>query len=339
MNTADLLVLVVALAVSTVFLLLVLAGVWWFDRYDREPLHLVAAVFFWGAVIAPATSVAVLSHLGEALVATDPSRALLFVGVMGGAPVVEEIAKAIGVLLVVVFTSEFDNPTDGVVYGTAAGLGFAVAENLLYGISAVGSGVYQGSAIVIMVGGRTVLTAGVHAVSSAAFGGFLGHAIMARRRLSGFAWAGVGLLAAISLHAAWNLALHFFGAAGEGGEPRTWLVAIPLLYTTYLLVLAAFLRSEHRILKNALAEEVALGVAPPWVAEIIPYYRRRVKAEWWPSRSERTVISRLLTKLAFRKKRFADLPKEKAAVAALEIVKLRQRVREILSPPGDTDDT
>jgi hypothetical protein len=189
------------------------------------------------------------------------------------------------------------------------------------------------------VGGRTVLTAGVHAVSSAAFGGFLGHALLARRRRSGVAWVSVGLLAAISLHAAWNLALHFFGAASEGGEPRGWLVVIPLLYATYLLVLAAFLRSEHRILKNALAEEVALGIAPPWVAEIIPYYRRRVKGEWWPSRRERTVISRLLTKLAFRKKRFADLPQEKGAVAAFEIVKLRQRVREILSPAGDTEDT
>jgi RsiW-degrading membrane proteinase PrsW (M82 family) len=289
-------------------------------------------------MIAPAASIAVLSHLGEALVETGPSKALLFVGIMGGAPVVEELAKAIGVLLVVLLTSEFDNPTDGVVYGTASGLGFAVAENLLYGISAVGSGVYQGLAIVMMVGGRTVLTAGVHAVSSAAFGGFLGHALLARRRRSGVAWVMVGLLAAISLHAAWNLALHFFGAAGKGGEPRGWLVVIPLLYATYLLVLAAFLRSEHRILKNALAEEVALGVAPPWVAEIIPYYRRRVKAEWWPSRRERTVISRLLTKLAFRKKRFADLPQEKAAVAALEIVKLRQRVREIFSPVGDSED-
>ena len=105
------------------------------------------------------------------------------------------------------------------------------------------------------------------------------------------------------------------------------------------MVLAAFLRSEHRILKNELEEEVALGVAPAWVADIIPYYRRRVRAEWWPSRSERAVISRLLTRLAFRKKRFADLPTEKAAVAALEIVKLRQRVREILGESRESGDS
>ena len=41
----------------------------------------------------------------------------------------------VGVLLVVAFSSKFDNPTDGVVYGTAAGLGFAVTENVIYGIA------------------------------------------------------------------------------------------------------------------------------------------------------------------------------------------------------------
>ncbi len=339
MIPADLLVLVAALAGSTALLLLVLAGVWWFDRYDREPVHLVAAVFAWGAIIAPAASMTMLSQIGRALVSTNPSHALLFIGVMGSAPVVEESLKAIGVLLVVLLTSEFDNPTDGVVYGTASGLGFAVTENVLYGVSAVGTGAYQGLAILFMVGGRTVLTAGVHAVSSAAFGGFLGHAMLAPRRPARAGWVVVGLVCAVSLHAGWNLALHVFGVTGESGGPRSWLLVMPLTYAVYCLVLAAFLRSEHRILVHELKAEVELGVAPPWVAEVIPYYRRRVRADWWPSRRERTVISRLLTRLAFRKHVFASLPREKAAVAALEIVKLRKRVREILSPPRDSADS
>ena len=325
--------------VSTAILLLVLAVIWWFDRYDREPLHIVGAVFGWGALIAPAVSITALTYFGSVLVSSGPSDTLLFIGVMGGAPIVEELAKAVGVLLVVLLTVEFDNPTDGVVYGSAVGLGFAVTENVIYGLSAVAGGGYDGLGVLIVVGGRTVLTAGVHAVCSATFGGFLGHAILSRSRRGRVGWTVTGLLTAILLHTGWNLALFFFGAAGETGVPRTWLAVLPLLYGVYVATFAAFLRSEHQILKTQLEEEVDLGLVPAWVPEVIPYYRRRVRPDWWRSRSERTVIARLLTRLAFRKHALGRLPAGKNAVASLEIVKMRQRVREILGPRSEGDES
>ncbi len=94
----------------------------------------------------------------------------------------------------------------------------------------------------------------------------------------------------------------------------------------------AFLHSEHRILKRQLGEEVALSMAPAWVVEVIPYYRRRVRGDWWPARNERTVISRLLTKIAFRKHALRHTPQDEAAIASLEVVRLRQRIRAILNP-------
>ena len=53
MSLASALVLLAALTVSAAVLLIVVAAVWWFDRYDREPLHLVAMVYLWGASVAP----------------------------------------------------------------------------------------------------------------------------------------------------------------------------------------------------------------------------------------------------------------------------------------------
>jgi RsiW-degrading membrane proteinase PrsW (M82 family) len=323
--------LLAALTVSAVILLVVVALVWWVDRYDREPLHLVAMVFLWGATAAPLLTVAVFGVIDRLSSGVEETTNVALIGLSVVTPMIEELSKAVAVVLVVVFSSKFDNPTDGVVYGTAVGLGFAVSENVIYGISA-GFHLQSAAGILVLVGGRTLLSAGVHAVSSATFGGFLGHAVMSGKLLSKTAWAVTGLLAAVLLHGSWNFSLARFGPMGESGTPRLWLAALPVLYVVYTMTLALFLHSEHRILKRQLGDEVALGLVPSWVLDVIPFYRRRVRANWWPSRSERTVIARLLTRVAFRKHSLRNLPPGEAAIASLEVVKLRQRLREILDP-------
>ena len=325
------LVLLAALAVSVVILLIVVALVWWVDRYDREPLHLVAMVFLWGAAAAPLISVTLFGLIDRLLKSHEETITVTLISVGLVTPMVEELSKALAIVLVVVLSSKFDNPTDGVVYGTAVGLGFAVSENVVYGISA-GVQHYTVSGILILIGGRTLMSAGVHAISSATFGGFLGHAAMSGRLFSRIRWAMAGLTAAIVLHGSWNLSLVWFGPVGETGAPRLWLAALPILYLFYILALGLVLHSEHRILKKQLGDEVELGTIPSWLLEVIPYYRRRIRTNWWPSRSERTVIARLLTRVAFRKHAIQNLPPGSAAIASLEVVKLRQRLREIFDP-------
>lgn len=331
MSLATALVLLVSLAVSAAILLIVVALVWWVDRYDREPLHLVVMVFLWGASAAPLISVTSFGVIGRLLNGFEETTtgAMISIGLV--TPMIEELSKAVAVVLVVFFSSKFDNPTDGVVYGTAVGLGFAVSENVLYGISA-GVQLHSGAGILVLVGGRTLLSAGVHAVSSAAFGGFLGHAVMSGNLTAKTMWAATGLLAAVFLHGSWNLSLLWFGPVGEDGAPRLWLAALPILYLVYIMALALVLHSEHRILRRQLGDEVEMGLVPSWVLDVIPFYRRRIRANWWPSRSERTVIARLLTRVAFRKHAIRNLPPGEAAIASLEVVKLRQRLREILDP-------
>jgi RsiW-degrading membrane proteinase PrsW (M82 family) len=319
----EIVVLITALSVSTTLLVLVVAAVWWFDRYDREPLHLVAGVFLWGALVAPVLSVAGSSLIGVAL----DSPTVFMVGGVG--PIIEELTKAFGIVLIVMLSKEFDNPTDGVVYGTASGLGFAVTENALY--ATVGTGVWQADATLALVLGRTAMSAGVHALASATFGGCLGFAYLSRGRLERASWVFGGMIGAVALHAGWNLLLlrlHTTQAPVQVAAP--WFAALPLLYGLYLLTLFAFLRSEQRIIQRQLAEEVELQVVPSWVCEVIPFYRRRIRSEWWPTRRERTVLARLMTRLAFRKHAVERLPQEEADLAGLEVVRLRQRIRAML---------
>jgi RsiW-degrading membrane proteinase PrsW (M82 family) len=318
----DLAALLLALAVSTTLLMLVVAAVWWFDRYDREPLHLVAGVFVWGALAAPVFAVVCCSGLGIGL-GLEPTTIAGWLG-----PLVEELAKAVGVVLVIVLSREFDNPTDGVVYGTAVGLGFAATENLVYTVAGASGPEVTETLLLVFV--RTSMAAGIHAISSATLGGCLGFAYLSRGWIERAIWFLAGLGGAVTVHGGWNLMLLRLGDGADGVMFAPWFVIVPGLYAVYVVALALFLRSEQRILGTELAEEVELETVPPWVVEVIPFYRRRVRSEWWPSRRERTVLARLLTRLAFRKHAVKRLPSEESELAGLEVVRLRQRIRTML---------
>lgn len=337
MTLAGALVVLASLVVSSAVLLVVVALVWYLDRYDREPLHMVVGVFLWGAAAAPVLVMFTFRGLEVLWPATWSDASTLALSSIA-TPVVEEISKAIGVILVVALTRHFDNPTDGFVYGTAVGLGFAVTENYLYFVAAGTQAAANPADLVLLAAVRTGLSAGTHALASAAFGGFLGHAVLSRRPQGRLLWLLVGLAAATLIHGLWNASLMLLGAMSPDGRMRPWLIAMPVLYLFYVTIFAAFLRSEHRILKLQLAEEVELSLVPPWVAEVIPYYRRRVRGDWWPERSERTVISRLLTRMAFRKHALRNLPPDQAAIASLEVVRIRQRIRRILTPEDVAED-
>ena len=98
------------------------------------------------------------------------------------APIVEEIAKALGVLLIFwLLRAEFDNMRDGFVYGALVGLGFNWFEAALY--VAQGYAEYGVAPYGLQLGGRYALFGlGGHAMFTGIFGAFLGLAIQTRRR-------------------------------------------------------------------------------------------------------------------------------------------------------------
>lgn len=316
MMAIDPVALLLSMLVATVFLTVVVIAVWWIDRYDREPWPLVLAVFLWGLIVAPV----LVTATGGLIAGIDLGIPVYF----ALAPFVEEVIKGLGILLIVVFSQHFDNPTDGLVYGTAVGIGFAVTENSLYGIWSASS-MDQDQALSLIFG-RTLFTSGIHALSSAAVGAGLGFGRTSGKRMRAVAWAVLGLLVAVVLHGGWNIALSYLPATSGWAFPS---MILGPLYLIFVLSFGLMLWGEHRILIRQLSEEVGLGVLPAWAGRVIPYYRRRVRGDWWPSRQERIVISRLLTRLAFRKHALAARG-DSANIEGLEVVRLRAKIQGIL---------
>lgn len=178
--------------------LLYLAFVWLADFVDREPLGLLLRVFIWGAIAS-----AILSLAGELLVffaskSLPLSESALPIYL---APMVEEIAKA-SALFLVFSRYEFDNALDGIVYGVAAGLGFALTENLVYYVTTfLSSG---GTEYLTEILYRTAYGASVHALSTAVIGIGLGAAKFAKGAIRP-AVLMAAVIAGFLVHSAFNL--------------------------------------------------------------------------------------------------------------------------------------
>lgn len=102
------------------------------DRYEHEPIALIAYCFGWGAFSG------IIAGLLNAVI-TGP-----FLGV-GGAGFIEEPIKIAGVYWIARNTrlkNEFNDHLDGMVYGAAAGAGFAGLENFWYITEMVFKGIY-----------------------------------------------------------------------------------------------------------------------------------------------------------------------------------------------------
>jgi len=111
------------------------------------------------------------------------------------------------------------------------------------------------------------------------------------------------------------------------GSPIRWRFWIPIGIGVLILIVAAL------VILRGTASRQTLLIDPRRVSDVIPYYRRRTRADWWPQRAERAVLSRILTRLAFRKHVVHHLQPDKARLAGLEVVHLRQRARAMLAPP------
>src|SRR6266852_2160953 len=106
----------------------------WIDRYESEPLWMLATAFFWGALVAVFIAI-ILNTINGVIVAaaTNSARIGENFGAVISAPIVEESAKAFILLVLFLWKrDEFDGIVDGIVYAGMVGLGFAMTENILY---------------------------------------------------------------------------------------------------------------------------------------------------------------------------------------------------------------
>ncbi|MCU1425875.1 MAG: PrsW family intrarane metalloprotease, partial [Microbacteriaceae bacterium] len=115
-------------------LAIVFFGVRWIDRWEPEPRGILAFAFLWGAAGSVAIALVVGAQIEGVLLALGGSASGgEFLASVVQAPIVEEGAKAFGLLLIFWFArAHFDSPVDGLVYGAWIEGGFAFNENVLY---------------------------------------------------------------------------------------------------------------------------------------------------------------------------------------------------------------
>src|SRR5215212_2668445 len=184
----------------------------WLDRYEPEPPWMLAAAFFWGALVAVFFAI-VINSLGVALVSAVADEATgESYGMIVSAPVVEETAKAL-VLFVLFFwrRDEFDNVTDGVVYAAMVGLGFAMTENVKY----YGAAVAENNALGVFIV-RGLFSPFAHPLFTGMTGVGLGLAAQSVNKLVKFVAPVAGFAAAVALHAAWNASARLTSAYEDG---------------------------------------------------------------------------------------------------------------------------
>ena len=236
---------------ATVLFALLAVPFWLFiadlDFLEPEPLAMQVLAFAWGALVATSASIPasvalddLIAKLGSPGLAADWGAAL-------AGPTVEEIAKTLGILAIVLIARpQINSVLDGVVYGAMVGLGFQITEDIVYALGAValagrGDSVQPVIATFLLRG----FLSGVwsHTLFGALAGAGIGYLVV-RRDKSKPVRGGVALLAALGAwcsHVLWNAPL-FSDGLGNGGLALLAVLvfkALPPLLLILLLVRAA----------------------------------------------------------------------------------------------------
>ncbi|MCB9678870.1 MAG: PrsW family intramembrane metalloprotease [Alphaproteobacteria bacterium] len=312
---------------------------WLSDRYDREPLWLVALTFFWGAIGAVLIALPLntgFSMLVDAVIAPalgaagfDENLARTMIGPTVGAPLFEEPAKA----LFFVFIAWHRRPHDmssGFVYGAAAGLGFGMTENFLYFNSVSGNLEAWGMTVLI----RTFYSALLHAMASSVVGAAFGFA-----RLRG--WLAIlgstagGLAAAMLLHAMWNglLSLDQFSPVDL---KLTNFVLLPMEVLFVGFVYQMCLLDDALAIRRELEEEEDAGRLPTDHSWMLASWWRRKLTDIAPAGVSSDRYIRTATALARRKRQLRLLGERAPDFYRDDVRRLRKQLELLLKGPTAT---
>ena len=236
------------------------------DLYEREPLRYVIPVFLWGFAVATTVSLVFNTLFQLTLSSVTSVKTASFFTAVVSAPVVEESSKGLA-LLIIFFIAylmrrrtgliEFAGVMDGIVYGSAVGFGFAIAEDLLYGLQ------YGPETFVV----RRIFGGFAHASFTSLTGIGIGLIPWVQNRALKVVVPLLGLLGAITLHATFNFLATLFGPVGY--------LFLFLVVLTYIVVIFVCLYIERRTIRDELKDEVQAGTITAQEYVILPSYFRR----------------------------------------------------------------
>lgn len=248
--------LMLGLITATIPVPLYIILVLWIDRYEAEPLWMLATAFFWGALIATFFAF-LLNTTSEGVVGalTNANAGQAFAAVIS-APIVEEIGKAF-ILFIFFFwkKDEFDGVVDGIIYASMTALGFAMTENVLYYGKAVAEG--GGGALTLIVIIRGFFAPFSHPLFTSLTGIGLGLARQSTNIAVKLLTPVIGLLMAIFMHSIWNGSAVF---GGGGVFVLTYILVMVPAFLILLVVISLALRREGQVVREFLVVDLERGV-------------------------------------------------------------------------------
>ncbi|MBA2376956.1 MAG: PrsW family intramembrane metalloprotease [Actinomycetota bacterium] len=236
------------------------------DLYEREPLRYVIPVFIWGFSVAVVLSLVFNALFAFTLTSVAGAGIADFLTVVVGAPVIEESSKGLALLIVFAVSYyfarrrgaiEFSGVMDGIVYGSAVGFGFSIAEDIFYYAQ-------FGSETFVV---RRIFGGFAHAAFTALIGIGIGLIPWVRSMFLKISLPILGLLGAMLLHAVFNFLATLFGVVAY--------VFLFLVVLAYIVLIVVWLSVERRAIREELREEVASGLISAEEHAVLPTYFRR----------------------------------------------------------------
>jgi RsiW-degrading membrane proteinase PrsW (M82 family) len=231
-----------ALLIAGLLLALVPAVIWLIvfylqDRLEPEPKRYVLGVFALGAVLSGAIGqplIASFFRVNEWAGYSVWSRVAADVLIVG---VVQSFLIYAAVRYTVFRSDEFDEPVDGIIYGAAAGLGYASMMSISYVVSHGGVDLGVGA-----------IRVAVTALAYASFGGVLGYFLgQAKFEDHSPLWLPFGVILTAVLNGIVTSALEIVSRSGLQSTPFRGLLLSSLIAAAVFLALFAFMRRSNSL--------------------------------------------------------------------------------------------
>lgn len=284
---------------SLVPLAVVLLTVFLIDRWEPEPKRLLLFAFTWGAAVSIAVTLLIQPLFAMSRDFNSDAEYFTFMATIQ-APIVEEFAKSLGLLLLLLLARKhFDGPVDGVVFAFTIAGGFAFTENILYFGRSVADSSSPATDLASVFFLRGIMSPFAHAVFTGTTGLIMGFA--ARRWHNGLSIAAffVGLLPAMFLHNRWN-------SMGQDFLLQYLTFQVPMFVLVAVVVVLIRL-AENRLTRQRLREYAAAGWFTPAEVDMLATGSGRRAALAWAGRANRRghmkAFIRAGTRLAFTRQR------------------------------------
>ncbi|MBT2531443.1 PrsW family intramembrane metalloprotease [Arthrobacter sp. ISL-48] len=285
--------------VSLIPLSAVLLAVHVIDRWEPEPRRLLFFAFAWGAAVSVAVTLLVQPFFVLTFQFSGEADFQTYMATVQ-APVVEESAKSLGLLLLLLLARKhFDGPVDGVVFAFTIAGGFAFSENILYFGRAIAESASPATDLAQIFLLRGVMSPFAHALFTGTTGLIMGFA--ARRWHLGVSVAAyfIGLLPAMLLHNRWN-------SMGQGFLADYVLIQVPI-FVLAIIGIVLLRVAENRLTRQRLLEYAAAGwFTPAEVAMLATPSGRRTALAWagrYNRRRHMKAFVTAATQLAFTRQR------------------------------------